>query len=280
VILVDNTQIILSSIFSQYKTPESIVENEDPLNLIRHITLNTYLSIKHKFGSEYGDLIICQDAGNYWRKDIFSHYKANRKKVRDDNSEYWDKIYECLKTIRTEVAENMPYKNMLVPRCEADDIIAVLSRHYGTEEKVLIVSNDKDFKQLLASSNINLYSHQKKAFVDCPDPNGDLYEQIVRGDSSDGIPNIMSDSDTFVVDGKRQKPMTAKRVDEFVKSIPNDLKEAFERNQKLIDLSYIPMEYQNAIIEEYTKKSVPRSKMFNYFTENKLVNLMSSLSEF
>jgi len=65
-ILIDNTQIILSSIFSQYKGPDEV--NED---MIRHITLNTYRYYRKRFYEEYGELVICQDAGNYWRKDIF-----------------------------------------------------------------------------------------------------------------------------------------------------------------------------------------------------------------
>lgn len=287
-ILIDNSQIVLSSIFSQYPDPSAILGEEDPINLIRHITLNTYRSIKDKFGEDYGDIVICQDSNNYWRREIFPHYKANRKKMREDNQDYWDVIFNAMKVIREEVANNMPYKNMRVDRCEADDIIAVLAKHYSPTEKVLIVSNDKDFQQLLYYPNVELYSQQKKKMVTCDDPTAFLFEQIVRGDSGDGIPNILSDGDTFIVDTKRQKPITAKRLAEFTTTIPLDIAnnknhfsvEMFKRNQSLIDLNYIPAEYVDAILEEYKKPIINSNKMFNYFVENKLTHLMKDLTSF
>jgi hypothetical protein len=287
-ILIDNSQIVLSSIFSQYPDPSAILGEDDPINLIRHITLNTYRSIKDKFSSDYGNIVICQDSNNYWRKEIFPHYKANRKKMREDNQEYWDVIFDAMKVIREEVATNMPYKNMKVDRCEADDIIAVLAKHYSPTEKVLIVSNDKDFQQLLYYPNVELYSQQKKKMVTCDDPTTFLFEQIVRGDSGDGIPNILSDSDTFIVETKRQKPITAKRLAEFTNTIPLDIAnnrnhfsvEMFRRNQQLIDLNYIPPEYVDAILEEYKKPIINSNKMFNYFVENKLTHLMKDLTSF
>jgi 5'-3' exonuclease len=286
-ILVDNSQIVLSSIFSQYPNPETIVE-KDPINLIRHITLNIYRHIKDKFGNEYGDLVICQDSSNYWRKDIFPYYKANRKNAKQDNQQYWDVIYGAMKIILTEVAENMPYKNIKVDRCEADDIIGVLTKNKHTTEKILIVSNDKDFEQLLQYPNVKLYSPHKKTMVECEDPIMFLFEQIVRGDSGDGIPNILSDDDTFLVETKRQKPVTAKRLAEFLNTIPQDMAsgkrhftvEAFRRNQKLIDLSLVPMNYELEILKSFNTSNINTHKMFNYFIEHKLTHLMKDLTSF
>lgn len=276
-ILVDNSQIILSAIFSQYPNPEAIVEN-DPINLIRHITLNTYRYLKEKFGDEYGELVICQDSNNYWRKDIFPFYKANRKKAQQDNKEYWDVIYDAMKTIRTEVETNMPYKTMRVDRCEADDIIGVLAHHLT--EKVLIISNDKDFQQLLYLPHVKLYSPHKKTMVECKNPTMFLFEQIVRGDSSDGVPNILSDDDTFVVDSKRQKPITSKRLAEFMDNIPSDLKTGYQRNRQLIDLALVPLSYRQEILSNYDKPMINKNKMFNYFVEHKLTHLMKDLTSF
>jgi hypothetical protein len=38
------------------------------------------------------------------------------------------------------------------------------------------------------------------------------FEHIIKGDATDGIPNILSADDTFAVDGKRQKPLAAKEA--------------------------------------------------------------------
>ena len=142
-ILIDNNQVVLSSIFAQTRGNKDLDEDQ-----VRHITLNIYRSIRNKFSSEYGELIICQDSSNCWRKDIFPQYKAGRKKNQQKDAADWNKIFDVLGTIRREIRETFPYKNISIPRCEADDIIAVLAKKYSPSEKVVIVSSDKDFKQL------------------------------------------------------------------------------------------------------------------------------------
>ena len=54
-ILVDNSQVIMSSLFAQRDldyTDES---------LIRHMVLNTYRMYRKRFGKEYGELVLCQE---------------------------------------------------------------------------------------------------------------------------------------------------------------------------------------------------------------------------
>jgi hypothetical protein len=158
-----------------------------------------------------------------------------------------------------------------------------LSKHYHTQEKILIVSGDKDFKQLMRYPNIVQYSPNQKGFITCESPDKFLFEHIVRGDSGDGIPNILSDDDVFAVDGKRQKPLSSKKLDTWSSTgnVPNDLLSNWNRNQMLVDLSYIPQEYEQAILAEYNKPiTADRSKIFNYFVEKGLKNLMNDIQDF
>ena len=74
-ILIDNTQILLASIFAQIRGDDSLIDED----FVRHMTLNTYRMYKRKYEDKFGELVICQDAGNYWRKDVFENYKQNRK---------------------------------------------------------------------------------------------------------------------------------------------------------------------------------------------------------
>ena len=148
-ILIDNTQILIASIFSQYKNINNVSED-----IIRHIVVNTYRMYRTRFKEEYGDLVICQDSADPWRRSVFPHYKANRKKTHDKDKEQWDKVFEILTKIRHEVTENFPYKNMKVEHAEVDDIIATLAKNFHTKEKILIVSSDKDFQQLQRYENI------------------------------------------------------------------------------------------------------------------------------
>ena len=192
-ILIDNNQVILSSIFAQTRGKKDLDEDQ-----VRHITLNIYRSIRNKFYSEYGELIICQDSSNCWRKDIFPQYKAGRKKTQQKDAEDWNKIFDVLGKIRREIRETFPYKNISIQRCEADDIIAVLAKKYSPTEKVVIVSSDKDFKQLQRYDNIKQYCLRKKQFLVEEDPQRFLFDHIMYGDSSDGIPNVLSADNVFV----------------------------------------------------------------------------------
>ena len=149
IILLDNSQVLIANIFSVAKQEQKIDEN-----FIRHLVLNTYRMVKTKFGDTYGDLVICDDTSNCWRKDCFEHYKANRKKNQDKSAIDWSDVFGVMNIIRNEVRETFPYKCLSVDRVEADDIIAVLSRKYHTSEKILIVSNDKDFQQLQRYNNV------------------------------------------------------------------------------------------------------------------------------
>jgi len=276
-ILLDNTQIILASIFIHYKSPQEV--NSD---IIRHTTLNTYRMYRNMFHREYGELVICQDAGNSWRKDIFPNYKINRKKNRSKDYD-WDKVFEILTEIRNEVTETFPYKSMRVERCEADDVIAVLAKHYHPVQPVMVVSSDKDFVQLYRYPNVKIYSPAQKSIITCKNPEITLYEHILRGDSTDGIPNILSDDDTFAVEGKRQKPLSGKKVDAWstAKKFPDEYTANWERNQKLVDLTYIPEEYESNILKEYMiPPKGDRSKIFDYFVKNKLKGLMDNIQEF
>lgn len=280
-ILLDNTQIILSTIFTQYNYSDNREElfSEDT---VRHIVLNTYRFYKNKFGEQYGNLVICDDAGDSWRKDIFPYYKASRKKTRETDGHDWSKIFDAMNKIRKEVRENFPYKVMWVERCEADDIIATLCMNFNVKEKILIVSSDKDFQQLQRYMNVKQYSPIHKNFIYCDNPQNFLKEHILRGDTSDGIPNVLSDDDTFIVEGKRQKPLSQKKLELIIENIPEYLRINYNRNQKLVDLSYIPKEYTERILQEYQvePKVKGKEKLFEYFTKNKLANLMEVIDEF
>lgn len=281
-ILVDNNQIILANIFQTIKQYDTIDEN-----MLRHMVLNTYRMYRKMFKEDFGELVICHDSSNCWRKDIFEYYKLNRKAKQDASDVDWDSIYDALHRIRTEVEQNFPYKNIKVERAEADDIISVLCEKYSQHEKILILSNDKDFKQLQKFENVSQYSCIKKEFLICDDPEGFLIDHIVRGDSSDGIPNVLSDDDTFMIESKRQRRLTKKTIEDILETFrmtgspPEYCSAGWERNKKLIDLNYIPDTIQNEVVNQFqTNSEGDRSKILNYMIENRLKNLIENLEEF
>ena len=283
-ILVDYSQVAIASTMAQTRG-----ENTPDEDLVRHIILNTIRILRNKFKNDYGEIVLCCDAGNYWRKDIFPHYKASRKTKQKKSDFDWNALFNILGKVREEIREFFPYKVLNVERCEADDVIATIAKRAAESfpvEDVLIVSSDKDFQQLQKYGNVKQWNPIKKAFVKCDDPEKFLQDLIIRGDSGDGVPNSLSDDDCFVVEGKRQKPLTKKALarmhDAFLRGdLPPENRPFIERNKKLVDFENIPEQYELNIISEFDKNPRgDRGKLFNYFVAKRLRVLIENIQEY
>ena len=280
-ILVDMSQIMMANIMMQMHISK---EKEPEEKMVRHMILNSIRMYRSRFISEFGELVLCYDSKHYWRRDYFPEYKYNRRKSRETSSQDWDAIFGCLNTIKEEIKTNMPYKFLEVYGAEADDIIATICSEYN--EEIMILSGDKDFIQLQKFPNVKQYSPITKKMVNGANPVGYLKEHVFRGDSSDGIPNVLSPDNTFI-DGLRQHPLRKNKIaswmeHDFDDVAPNDeVKRNYQRNQKLIDLTYIPSELSGEILETYRSSSYgDRSKLLNYFIQKRLKTLTESISEF
>ena len=279
-ILMDMNQISLASLMMHQHMTKSDEVEEDA---VRHMILNSIRMYRTKFNDEYGEVVLAYDSRHYWRKEHFPEYKAGRKKSRNSDDKDWNRIFEVLNNIKAELKDTFPYKFLEVYGAEADDIIAVLAKKYQNE-KIMIVSGDKDFIQLQKYSNVKQYSPIQKKFVNGHDPYTYIKEHVLRGDKSDGIPNVLSPDNTFV-DEMRQRPLGQKKIDgllsQDVDDYPDEIKRNYQRNVMLIDLDNVPSELEDKILDEYT--SAPcgdRSKLFNYFIQNKLKTLTENISDF
>lgn len=296
-ILVDYSQTALNSILSFQR--ELRGGDEEIVNLIRHIVLTTLQSYKRKYGKEYGEIVICCDGHDYWRREFFPYYKANRKKAREESGLPWKLIFDTIGQLKQDIKENFPYKVLHLPRAEADDIIAVLSEwtqdnslvQTGLVEepqKVLIISSDHDFKQLHRFDNVNQWSPKVKKLIKAEKnymKEGHI-QHIVKA-SDDGIPNILSKDDIFLIEGERQKVVTAKRLAEFIElgfdACKNDEERRnWHRNQTLIDFQYIPGDLKNDIVEQYlnTKVVNDKTQIMNYLIKNRCRLLLDNLEDF
>jgi hypothetical protein len=296
-ILIDYSQVALSAILTfqrELKGTES-----EAKNLIRHVTLSTLKSYKKKYGKEYGDIVICCDGRKYWRREYYQHYKAGRKKAREASDLDWGLIFDTLSEMREDIAKNFPYKVLHIERCEADDIIAALSKYAQenelimegleeTSQKILIVSSDNDFKQLQLYPNVKQWSPMQKKYVNATQREIIEYkiEHIVKGDAGDGIPNILSKDDVFI-SGERQKPMSAKRLKEFIDNgfiacKTDDERRNWQRNITLVDFDHIPDDVRQEIVTTYinTKPTGDKMAIMNYLIANKCRLLLDELEDF
>jgi len=285
-ILVDLNQVLLAGLMAQLSNQKGVKLEED---LIRHLVLNILRMHLKTFRNEYGEVVLCCDNRKYWRKEFFPFYKAGRKATREKSALDWHLIFELLTKLKQELKENFPYKVIDVDGAEADDIIGTLAPRYAAHQKVLILSSDGDFLQLQQyGSNIKQYNPSQKKYIKSENPLLELKEKIIRGDKGDGIPNIFSPSDCFVR-GVRQKSISEDKLNKLLKEDmvkTSDLIDSlaltgFSRNKTLIDLTCIPVEIKEKIINTYDEsKPASKQKMFNYFIQYKLKNLMEVIEDF
>lgn len=282
-ILVDYNQVVLASLFASIGNHTNVEIDE---NLIRHMFLNSIRMNRKKFTNDYGEIVICCDGKNTWRKEAYPYYKANRKKNRDESELDWGNLFGIMNTIRDELREHFPYKVIHIERCEADDIIGTVCHENGAllnngGERFLVLSGDKDYIQLQKYANVDQYDPIRKRWIRNDNPEKYLSEHILKGDTGDGIPNILSPDNCLAV-GERQKPMTQKRIHQFNQGEFNEeTTRNYERNKMLIDLSQIPESYQTQIMEAYNQdKGIGREKLFNFFVKTKLKNLITDIQDF
>ena len=281
-ILIDYNQVAISNLMEQIGSSRISVD----VTLVRHMILNTIRTYVKKYKSSHGpEVVIACDNRHYWRREIFPHYKAGRKKSRDSSGHDWSSIFDCLAKIKQELKDSSPYKVIDVDTCEADDIIAVLTMKYSATEKIMILSSDKDFAQLLKFTNVEQYSPILKKSIKEPLPAAQLKQLIIRGDKSDGIPNILSPDDVFV-SGGRQKPITEIKIIKWMNQKPiefcnEEMLRNYSRNEILIDLTKIPETLQQTILDTYdASKGKTKQEFMSYMISNRLKNLLEVIDEF
>lgn len=280
-ILTDYSGVAISAIINSAMREKMQLDEQ----VIKHIVFSSFRNIHKKLGPEFGEHLLLCDSRS-WRKDAFVHYKANR--VHDDSAESlvdWTLIFKMMDEIRDAFDKHFPFHVISAKNCEADDLIAAFAKK--ATEPTCIVSKDKDFFQL-HRLGIKQYHHSKKEFIEVPDPVAARVEHIIRGDSGDGIPNVLSDDDTFVT-SKRQKAMREKVFNECLeyaksdfKDAPANLKRNWDRNKLMIDLMN-PVENALEAYDKYRaseSKEITQNDTANYFASQKMVVLFGRVSDF
>jgi hypothetical protein len=229
---------------------------------------------------------------------VFPYYKAARKKNRDKSPIDWKHLFNCISTVKQELIDHFPYQVIEVEGAEADDVIACLTKEFSTNPKlyntvglvadpepIVICAEDSDYFQLHKYPNVEQWSTKHKKYITMHDPDqiaAHLHDKIMGGESGDGIPGILSDDDTFVVEGKRQKPVRKTLIEStFRKPIPEELMVNYNRNRTMIDFDCIPENIHTSVIEAIKRRpNGSKSTMFNFFIEKKLMRLLDAINEF
>lgn len=297
-ILNDYSQLFIAGCLAfndDFKKGQDVKKME---SIARHSVLTSILGYKQKYSEKFGEMIICCDGKENWRRDFFEHYKGRRRINKDSSDTDWSSISSIMDTIREEITEVLPYKVVMHNKAEGDDVIAILTKYsqqyemvtYGLEEypqDIMVVSADGDFKQLYIYKNYHQFSPIQKKVVEKPESTF-LLEKILIGDSGDGVPNVRSSDDHFMrEDAGRQKPITAKMKESFFampdgSTLTEEERKNVQRNKTLVDFSCIPADVENGIIEVYKNAKIlgTKNKLFDYFVDNRCRNLISNVSHF
>lgn len=142
--------------------------------------------------------------GSAARRAINENYKAGRKPVRLNRNFDFEleetnknKIYQRIRL--AEYLDNMPVAQITIPDIETDDVIAYLVQYLSQDDDKVIVSNDKDFFQLLGDK-VKLFSPTTKEFISPKvvfekfniHPQNFAIARAIVGDRSDNLPGIRS----------------------------------------------------------------------------------------
>jgi 5'-3' exonuclease len=195
-----------------------------------------------------------------------------------------------LHTVRDEIRDYLPYKVVHLEGVEADDVIGTLTmqtQEFGMNEPVMIISSDKDFIQLQKFKNVKQFSPIQKKFVTDKNPRTYLFNHIMRGDTGDGIPNVLSADDTFISE-KSQTPLRQTKIDAWLENADNlresmddEIYRNYQRNKKLIDLTDIPENIQETIINTFNGQTkTPNMKVLNYLIKKRCNHLIEVVEEF
>jgi 5'-3' exonuclease, N-terminal resolvase-like domain/T4 RNase H, C terminal len=300
-IVLDYSGIAIASILGyDSKLEGSLDENK---NLVRHVILSKIRDYKRRFSKEYGnEIVIACDGGDYWRKKVFPHYKASRKKNRENSDIPWDMVYQCMDDSLDVLRNFFPYKVIKVSGAEADDVMFVMSdvvcKQRGTVvgiesevvgEKCLVISSDKDMIQL-HSNTTRLYSPYKETYATFQPgetAKSFLRKLILTGDTGDGIPNVFSPASTLV-DGIRQKAATEKKMKPILESSDlisgtddPDVKKRIVENARLISFKFVPTEIVNSIIDSYNEPiEGTRMAAYEWMAANNMKLLMNDIEAF
>lgn len=285
--VIDLSNLLHSTFHSQVRFDKSLKSGNDKYAMWRYLLLNSILSIKSKLQPQ--EIVLAIDSKS-WRKKFFKYYKARRTLNREKQTDFnYEEFFEVSNGFIEEITEVMPYKVITVDGAEADDIVGVLAHVLG-DRKITIVSRDKDFKQLLRNKNVTLYDPVDKKYKTEDDAYGYLMEHILRGDSGDDIPNMLSDDNVFVDSTKRQRKITKKVLEEVYElgleeyAIRNNLIENYERNKKLVELSKdeIPDEIWQEVVFQYNQLD-PKGdymKVMQFLRKHKIRSLVEKAGAF
>ena len=289
------TYILVDTANTFFRARHAINGDADiKLGMAFHITLNSIKKAWQQFDGSH--VVFCLE-GRSWRKDYYEPYKRNRAESRaalNEREQEEDRVFwEAFDTFKDFIIDKTNCTVLHNPQLEADDLIAGWIQSHPNDNHV-IISTDSDFAQLIAP-NVKQYNgvqectithegffdDKGKSVIDkktkepkaAPNPEWLLFEKCMRGDTSDNVfsayPGVRTKGSSKKVglmeafEDRNSKGfawnnlMLQRWTDHLGQE--HRVLEDYERNRRLIDLSYQP-EHIKDIIKDTINAAVEQNK--------------------
>jgi 5'-3' exonuclease len=248
-------------------------EDGENFYLWKHMMINSIFNTIKRF--QPNKVILAADKKGNWRYNIYPQYKSNRKEFRENSKIDFEKFLPIFNDFIEDIKNTFTKLYVLnIEKCEADDIIAILSKETFKNKNIIIVTSDKDMNQLLSNRKIQQFDAMNNKFIECLNPRKDLDIKILVGDKGDTIPSVKKK-----VGVKTAEKILNEGLDTFLNKPENkEIKTNWERNKILIDFNFIPEDIKKSIINtynEYQLKDIQSTKLMTFFVRNKMNKLMS-----
>lgn len=295
--LLDFSQIIMAAAFTEFG--EAAKFPKVTISMLRHLVLNSIKKNMKDFKKQgYQNMIICVDnsKSGYWRRDFSHYYKKNRKVDREDSPFDWEGLFNAMHIIIEELEKYMPHVVMNIDKIEADDHIAVMTKHLTSlGHPVVVVSSDGDFTQLHKYPGVKQWSPMQKKWVKTKSGDAlmDCVVKVVKGDKKDNVASIKVRGDFWLtrVDGERTPSTRQAELDaiamnyydhdEVEKLLTEEQFKRFKENVILIDMDQIPENIVASIMERYNTYNKPaKSRVYPYFVKSGLSKLTAHVADF
>jgi 5'-3' exonuclease len=133
---------------------------------------------------------------------FYSKNKAKLTERRKEKELFYDQrevVMQCL--------EEVCVRQCVCDKVEADDLIAYYVNHKKSEERIVIMSNDRDLTQLI-SEDVIIYVQNQKKFINTKNHTTEmgynyqnvLLKKIICGDASDSIKGIKGVGEKTLLD--------------------------------------------------------------------------------
>ena len=239
--------------------------------------------------------------GSTRRRKVYPEYKNRRKtKIRlnraNEYSSVEDEHQSMLLQLQrgVEYLENLPLTLLSIDNIEADDTIAYITEQVLPKNKIVIMSTDKDFLQLV-DERVSVWSPTKKKIYTPNEVYDDfgvnsknlIFARIIDGDKSDNIPGIKGYGMKTILKKihilSENKIVSYENFIQFLDDNKLDLdKDVLLRNYYLMQLKEVDISATAKLkIQNKVNESIPtlvKYKFQKMFLEDKLYTALPNLN--